>query len=232
MYVFEHPPRDPGEPIEEGVSRTPMTLHHYGTDHRLVSSIRDIPGSETFRGRWGPYGSVSTEPPFGRRTSVSVGGTRTYLSTGDADEISVYDQSGRLEMLIRRTLVPTRVTPEMADRDKERRIREERGEMEEVNVEPRVIRMIEELPYPDFPPPYGKTVLDSEMNLWAEEFRVSEDQPAHWSVFDPRGVWLGRVTLPRGLEVYEIGTDYILGRAMDELEVERVLVYELRKDLT
>jgi hypothetical protein len=233
MYVFEHPSREPGEPIEEGVSRTPMTLHHYGMDHSLAASIRDIPGPERFRGRWGPYGSgsISTEPPFGRVTSVSVGGNRVYVSTGDADEISVYHQSGILERLVRRTLDPTPVTPEIISRDMERRIAEERAELEEARVEPRVIRMIESLPYPDVSPPYGETVVDSELNLWAQEFRVFDDDPADWFVFDPDGVWLGRVTLPRGLEVYEIGSDYILGRTVDELGVEHVLVYELVKSL-
>jgi hypothetical protein len=232
MYVFDHPPQDPQKPIEEGVSRTPMILRHYGTDHRLATSLEDIPGSELFRGRWGPYGSISLAPPFGRVTSVSAGGTRMYVSTDDADEISVYGSSGDLEMLIRRTLEPRVVTPEMAGRDRERRMEEERAELEEVNVEPRVLRMIEGLPYPDVLPPYANIVLDSEMNLWAEEFRVDEEQPAQWSVFDPQGVWLGRVTLPRGLEVYEIGPDYILGKSRDGMEVERVLVYELRKDPT
>jgi len=60
---------------------------------------------------------------------------------------------------------------------------------------------------------------------------VFDDEPANWSVFAPDGVWLGRVTLPSGLEVYEIGSDYILGRSMDEMDVERILVYELVKGL-
>lgn len=51
-----------------------------------------------------------------------------------------------------------------------------------------------------------------------------------WSLgFDPEGAWLGRVALPMGLDVYEIGSDYILGRSMDKVEVERILVYELVK---
>jgi hypothetical protein len=62
-------------------------------------------------------------------------------------------------------------------------------------------------------------------------FSVVADEPAEWSVFDPDQVWLGCVTIPRGLEVYEIGSDYILWRATDEMEVERILVFELVKDL-
>ncbi len=65
-----------------------------------------------------------------------------------------------------------------------------------------------------------------------EEFRTSSEAPADWSVFDPEGVWLGRVTLPEGLEIFEIGADYILGRWRDEFEVEYIMVYELVKGST
>jgi hypothetical protein len=172
---------------------------------------------------------MSIDAPFGRETSINVGGSSTFVATGDSDEISVYDQEGTLERLIRRMGEPIFVTPEMIRRDRATRTDQERGGLEKSNVEPRVRRMIDELPYPDVIPPYGMTVLDSEMNLWVEEFRVTESDPADWSVFDDEGVWLGRVTLPKGLEIYEIGADYILGRSLDELDVERIEVYQLMK---
>jgi hypothetical protein len=34
---------------------------------------------------------------------------------------------------------------------------------------------------------------------------------------------------PEGVRVFQIGTDYLLGRWRDELEVERVRAYELVK---
>ena len=49
------------------------------------------------------------------------------------------------------------------------------------------------------------------------------------SVFDRRGIWLGDVTLPAGLTVYEIGSYYVLGSWQDEIEVEHVRLYELVK---
>ena len=97
-------------------------------------------------------------------------------------------------------------------------------------MEPRVRRMVDGLSYPEFLPPSGRSILDSELNLWVEDFRTTSEAPADWSVFDPDGVWLGRVTLPEGLEIYEIGADYVLGRWLDGMEVEHIRVYDLSKD--
>jgi hypothetical protein len=48
-------------------------------------------------------------------------------------------------------------------------------------------------------------------------------------VFDRHGVWLGQVTTRPGFSVQEVGTDYVLGNATDDAEVERVLLYALIK---
>jgi len=48
-------------------------------------------------------------------------------------------------------------------------------------------------------------------------------------VFDPDGRFLGSVTLPARFTSYQIGSDFILGRWEDELEVEYVEVYDLLK---
>jgi hypothetical protein len=48
-------------------------------------------------------------------------------------------------------------------------------------------------------------------------------------VFDPDGRMLGQVVLPSGLDVKQIGDDFVLAVWRDEYEVEHVRMYELRK---
>ena len=48
-------------------------------------------------------------------------------------------------------------------------------------------------------------------------------------VFGPDGVYLGTVKLPHDIDVMEIGADYVLGVARDELGVEYVQVYGLER---
>ncbi|MEE8116503.1 MAG: hypothetical protein V3T28_05275 [Gemmatimonadales bacterium] len=65
--------------------------------------------------------------------------------------------------------------------------------------------------------------------LWVERFRrLGESQP-EWLVFEPEGRWLGTVETPPGIRVTEIGAEYVLGIDRDELDVERVLLYELAR---
>ena len=50
-----------------------------------------------------------------------------------------------------------------------------------------------------------------------------------WLVFDPDGRVLGFVEAPRGLVIYQIGADYVLGSRVGDLEVEYVEVWPLRR---
>jgi len=53
------------------------------------------------------------------------------------------------------------------------------------------------------------------------------DAAAVWLVFDPAGRLLGEVEMPAGLEVFEIGEDYVLGLVRDDLDVERLMLHPL-----
>jgi hypothetical protein len=72
-------------------------------------------------------------------------------------------------------------------------------------------------------------VVDEVDHVWVREFGTPEDEQAIWVVFDPNGVALGRVETPPGLEVYQIGADYILGGARDEFDVEGVQRWPLAR---
>ena len=60
--------------------------------------------------------------------------------------------------------------------------------------------------------------------------RFAGERPGSlWTVFDPEGRVLGFVETPEGLRIWEIGEDYILGRADDGLGVESVQVWPLER---
>ena len=50
------------------------------------------------------------------------------------------------------------------------------------------------------------------------------------AVFDPDGVMLGVVETPKRFRIYEIGSDYVLGRGADDLDVEHIQIYDLLKN--
>ncbi|HEY8376351.1 MAG: hypothetical protein FWJ74_00865 [Gemmatimonadota bacterium] len=48
-------------------------------------------------------------------------------------------------------------------------------------------------------------------------------------MFDGNGRWLGVVALPPRFTPFQIGADFVLGREVDELDVQYVTLYRLEK---
>lgn len=75
-------------------------------------------------------------------------------------------------------------------------------------------------------------MVDALDHLWIREYDLPrEERPAPLStVFDPEGHVLGLVETPAELlRIHEIGEDYILGTAWDELGVETKQVWPLER---
>ncbi len=87
--------------------------------------------------------------------------------------------------------------------------------------------------------------VDPDGNIWLEMYRPPgfdarrtarergasiESGPSPWVVIDEAGRLLGTVMTPAGLEILEIGRDYILGIAYDEFTVQYIRRYPLLKE--
>jgi hypothetical protein len=83
--------------------------------------------------------------------------------------------------------------------------------------------------YADQLPPYSAITVDPTGHVWIENYRHFTEPTSEWAVFSPSGEWLGQVRMPDGLQVLEIGADYIIGIAVDNLGVNYVRQYELRR---
>jgi hypothetical protein len=142
-----------------------------------------------------------------------------------AQRVAVHAPDGRLLRLIRREHENLAVTPQ--DIETLRRERLEQTKDEEWRR--RLETMLREMPFPATMPAYSGFAIDAEGNLWVNEYRRPGDDQPRWSVFDAEGRWLGQLALPPRFTVYEIGSDYVLGRRTDDLDVERVELYELTK---
>ena len=80
-------------------------------------------------------------------------------------------------------------------------------------------------------PAFSTVLADEAGHLWVREYDLPrEERPAPlWTVFDPEGRVLGFVETPAGLDILQIGEDFILGRVKDEFEVEYVQVWPLER---
>ena len=159
-----------------------------------------------------------------------------YASEGDRDEIHQFAANGTLLRIIRRTTEPVPVT----DRSREGWLRVAGAG----DPEMRDPAILEAMSGRAFYPPVGALVVDTEGHLWVREWSRSESgMPDQWSVFGPDGRWLG-VIPDAPPDIYPcmrlgsfrlgppcwIGSDFFLTVRRDDLGVERVEGYRIRRE--
>lgn len=189
------------------------TLGWYGGNENFIVSIN---------GR-----TIANGAPFGRRTVTASNDRRVYIGDTERYEIRVFDFAGRLEMLIRRDAEPVAVTPD--DISAFERLYHEFMTRIPEGRQTEFERWLNEVAYPDTKPAFRGLAGDLAGNLWVEETASSPDDAGRWSIFGPDGRLLGQLTTPNGLSILEIGSDYVLARWRDDIDVEYVRSYDLIK---
>ena len=165
--------------------------------------------------------------PFSPGTSVATGPDHVYVGVSDTYQIGVYSPTGTLARLIRRQHT-ARIVRDAEIEEFRARI----SEAMEGQANPFVAQFREayaNVAYPEVMPAFSEMLTDREGHLWVSAVAGSQDEARHWSVFHRDGTWLGEVVTPARFAVREIGVDYLLGHATDDLDIERVLLYELIK---
>ena len=122
---------------------------------------------------------------------IAVGGDppSVYVTNGDRNEIRQFSGDGSLVRIIRRTTPPVGVTAR-ADRAWRRGVTSLATSLGRDHLKP----FVEWLPRRDGWPAVATLVADAKGHLWAGEWSDSESgMPDRWSVFGPRGRWLGVV---------------------------------------
>ena len=92
-------------------------------------------------------------------------------------------------------------------------------------------KLMEATPLAETFPAFSSVIGDAAGYLWVREYDFPrEPRPAPlWTVFDPAGRVLGFVETPGGLDILEIGEDYLLGRKTDDLGLEYIEAWPLER---
>ncbi|MFC1660307.1 hypothetical protein ACFL3S_02425 [Gemmatimonadota bacterium] len=217
------------EDFVEGPARPLQEYRTSDLQGAFTGSLGSKPGSEVVLSTMIYNGEPMVRRasgPLGKFPRSAVSSDRFYFGSEDTFEIEAVDPEGRIRRLIRVMEDPHPVTAEAyalfveeeigsryLDEDAERRVREVYREREET------------LP-PTFPA-HGLLETDALDHLWVEEYRLPGQETLVWSVFDPQGIRLARVSLPRPMVIMEIGQDYLMGLVRDDLDVEYVQLFRL-----
>lgn len=172
----------------------------------------------------GNFAVIPLWHPFGRTTLTTAWGNLAAVGDSETYEIRAYRSDGSLARIVRRdheTRRPTQAEQDEAFRDRFAGLSEE-------DRKPRMT-VAADVPLVESFPAYSRLRSDALGQLWVAEFKLPDAgyDGTLWTVFDGEGRALGHVETPDGFGILEIGEDYILGTATDELGVEYVQLRSL-----
>lgn len=224
-----------------GVDFMSLMAAREGERRLPVTHLVRAPGTETWRevtgfaGReelvYRSGGAVSFDGVlFGRDHAAAAGRRRWYTGDTDRFQVTVRGPDGAEVGVLRRDDAPRPVTEAVLERA--RAEKRERSEASRREMARRMGARAREVKEPELPhrptmPAFDRIVEDSGENVWVRHYHFPADAPQRWSVFSPAGELVAEVETPAGLQIQQIGPDWILGIATDEMDVDFVQMYAL-----
>jgi len=210
------------EGLSTGNVRVPVEVALLSSDGEVLESLGTHPGDETFM-QIGEESVSILRVPFARGFAVAPHEIETIVAQTDRLELLYYGADGALAR-IARVAVPPRLA---TDADRQAHLEERLASAPE-QARPGLRTLLRDHPGPDTLPAFTALKDDAMGNTWVRRFRSPADRGSEqWIVLDAQGAMRGTVALPPGIDVYEIGRDWLLGRWTDALEVEHVRLWRL-----
>lgn len=205
-----------------GVRRDSALVVVFDPVGALIDTIGAFPGREVVITIEGGR-AVMTRRPFGTDLMAVARDTFVVVCEHQEPRFDEYSATGELR---RSVVLPERDDRSLTDPDIEDFLE---ARLEDVPPEdrPAVRSNLASLPFPERKPAYGRLLVDDAGNVWAGEWTRDGEMAHRWSVIDPRGVWLGDVTLPDGFRLLSVTSDRLVGVERDELDTEYVVMYGL-----
>lgn len=173
---------------------------------------------------------------FPRPVRVSAVGSAVAVGLTDRFEVRYFDEDGTLERTIRVEGHTTPVTDQVIETFLDHQtgvmqVQSGTGETRPLTEsEGRAYReLVESLPRVPSLPHFDRLLLGASGGVWIRDYvpPYEEAEWIPWWEFSPRGELLRTVELPARFHPRLAADDYLLGILPDELEVQRVVRYEL-----
>jgi len=206
-----------------GMRQEATSLMRFSPEGEHENAIATLPGPELWLSPRPPDQTHFNYVPalFGYWPYLAVGGDVVFAGTDRGFEVAVFSEEGNLRRLVRIPGPERQLTENDVDKFLER-VREE--------LFPGLAVGLSQRPRPESYPWFSKIMVDTEGNLWVSEYVQLSFDPERWTVFDSDGKLIGDVEVPRRFMILDIGSDFILGRSMDDLDVEHIQLFRLVKN--
>jgi hypothetical protein len=172
----------------------------------------------------GAIRTVEAPTPYSARAVVVTDGATVVLGRSDSFELEVLRTDAAADVLLRVRGVDHPATADDIRAHQEARLLEEMGDRE---IDPMTRRLSLDF-LPERLPTLGNVIVADGGDVWVSLAAYDLSGGLDWLVFTPDGELRGRVRTPPHLQVRAVGRDYVLGFALDELDVPYVRRYRLR----
>ena len=199
--------------------RTPReyVIEAHRPDGALSSHLMTLPGRRF--GYMDEAPNLRLGPMFDGEPSVDAEGTTIAVTTGRDPEVRVLDEQFRLHRIIRWLDEDRDVTRADVRAWREEYVRQQRdwGSFEGTRRSQDAVRLSDERPVADRFPAASSVRVGRDGRIWVRRYPRPRETTG-WLAFEPDGGFFCHPDPVPGLQVYEIGADYILGSRRDELE--------------
>ena len=206
-----------------GLTRDPVVVVKFAPDGSSSDTLGMFPGREVFISVWDGRGVMST-PLFAHNASAAIHGDGVFVGVQEMMEVGLYSSDGHLRRLFRVPDADLHLSAADID-DRRQQVLSQTPAPRRAEVR----NQLDEMDVPDSRPAYGRLLVGADGCLWAAEQTRYPTIPKNWTVFGRDGRLLGQILMPGRFRLYQIGTNWLLGVGLDDLDVEHVRLYRLEK---
>jgi hypothetical protein len=211
-----------GETRGPGVQRETFELLRVARDGRVEAVLATAPAWQAFTAEGGQLGNVPI--PFGHSSHFAVAGERIVAALSDHNELRVWSGDGALQRILR-GVAPAggRVERREVDAIVASGVERAPGGMRQ-----QLAVAYADMPIPEVKPPFSFLYAGSDGTLWLRTPHGT-DGAHRMLVLDADGGMEGWLTLPASFEPLAITRERVVGVWRDDLGVESVRGYGVRR---
>ena len=188
-----------------------------GRDGALVKNHGQISGGE-----WFAPGRGAFPRPLGMTTSIAMVSESLVIGIGDSASVLVIAPDGK------RTTLPIPAQRRPPTQEEFDAAVQTIGSMAPGALRQTAIDALSKAPLPQLLPPYAAVLADAAGLFWVQ-LSPSGAKQVDFLAMRLDGRVVARVRLPRGLSIYEVGRDFVLGSYNDSGDEVHVAVYRLKR---
>jgi hypothetical protein len=202
--------------------RAPFLLLRYSFDTGRLDTLREEYGHEQIT--WGDVRRAVRQPvPLGHRTFVAVHGNHFWVADSEEAAVRMYSLRGTAEAV---SDLADRTRP-LSSHEREEYSAQFISAARRLGGREAAEHLVGRVPIPHATLPFAALHVDRMGNAWLQH---GDPATGHlWTVVDGQGRRRAEVALPDGLEVLEIGDDYIVGKTHAADGRASVRLHRLRK---